>query len=116
MIFPIRINYILLNTEYMTILYFYHNFHVFVIRFCISINSGIYSSLDTFFYRKNISISVKRSNLTLVISKAACNADPGAARKRARSSSYISRNIFQKFSNVSANNNVLLKHINHAIL
>ena len=37
----------------------------------------------------NISISVKRSNFTLVFFKAACHANPGAERKFAGPSSYI---------------------------
>ena len=48
--FPIHINYIHPNTEYMTILYFLIIFHVFVISFCISINRVIYCSSYTFFY------------------------------------------------------------------
>ena len=42
----------------------------------------------------NISISVKRSNFTLVFFKAACRANPGAERNFAGSSSYILRHIF----------------------
>ena len=53
-------------------------------------------------------ISVKRSNFTLVFFKAACHANPGAVRKQTGSGSHISRQIFHKFSNISANNNVLL--------
>ena len=37
----------------------------------------------------NISISVKRSNLTLVIAKAACHANPGTERNFEGSSLYI---------------------------
>ena len=41
-------------------------------------------------------------------SKSACLANPGAARNFAGSVSYISRHIFRKFSDTSANNNVPL--------
>ena len=53
-------------------------------------------------------MSVKRSNFTLVFFKAACHANPGAERNFAGSSSYISTQIFQKFSNTSADNDVLV--------
>ena len=53
----------------------------------------------------NISISVKRSNFTLVFFKAACHRNPGAERNFAVSSSYISILILLKFSNTSGNNN-----------
>ena len=56
-----------------------------------------------------MSISVKGSNFTLALLKAACHANPGAVRKRAGSSSYISRYIFPKFLNKSANNDVFLR-------
>ena len=58
-------------------------------------NNMTYSTTDTF---NSISMSVKRSNFNLVFFKAACHANPGAVRKQVRSSSYISRHIFQKFS------------------
>ena len=51
---------------------------------------------------------VKRSNFTLVFVKAACHGNAGAKKNSAGSSSYILRHIFLKFSNLSANNNVLL--------
>ena len=57
---------------------------------------------------KNISISVKRSNFTLIFFKAAFHTNHGAERNFAGSSSYISRHIFRKFSDTSANNNVWL--------
>ena len=41
----------------------------------------------------NISISIKRSSLTLTFFKAACHAKPCAVRKRVGSCSYISRHI-----------------------
>ena len=63
-----------------------------------------------------MSISVKRSNFTLAFFKGACHANPGAKRNFAGSSSYISRHIFRKFSNTSANNNVSLGITNHDIL
>ena len=66
------------------------------------------SPYNNFSIINNISISFKRSNFTLIFFKAAFHANPGAVRKRVWSSSYISRLIFRKFSNTSANNNVLL--------
>ena len=69
-------------------------FHVFVITFFILINSVTFIFL------------IKRSNFTLVFFKAACHSNHCAVRKRAGSSSYILRHIFQNFSNTSANNNV----------
>ena len=42
----------------------------------------------------NVSISVKRSNFRLVLSKAACHAGSDAVRKRAGSSSYIQETYF----------------------
>ena len=55
----------------------------------------------------NISISVKRSDFNLVFLKDVCYGNSGAERNFARSSSYISRKIFWKFTNTSAKNNVL---------
>ena len=46
---------------------------------------------------KNISISAKTSNFTLVFFKAAGNANPGVERNFAGSTSHISRHIFLKF-------------------
>ena len=62
--------------------------------------------LIPFYTINNVSISAKRSNFTLSYLEAAFHANPGAKRKREGSSSYISRRIFQKFSNTSGNNNV----------
>ena len=42
----------------------------------------------------------------------AFHANPGSVQKRAGLSSYISRHIFQKFSNTSVDHNVSLEHIN----
>ena len=103
-----HINYLHPNIEYTTILYFYHNLYVFVNSFCRSINRVTYSSSNTSNAINNISISVKRSNFTLVFFKAACHAYPGAERNLSGSSSYISIHTFLKFSNTSANKNVLL--------
>ena len=44
----------------------------------------------------NISISVNRSNFTLVFFKAACHANPQAKKNLAGSSPNILRQIFQK--------------------
>ena len=74
----------------------------------MSINRVTYSSSNTFSAINNASISVKRSNFTLVLFKAAFHAKTGAVRKRAGSSSYILRHIFLKFSNTSASNNASL--------
>ena len=71
-------------------------------------NSLTYSSAIPFFAIDNTTISVKRSNFTLVFLTAACYADPHTVRKEAGSSSYISRKIFRKFSNTSANKNLSL--------
>ena len=62
------------------------------------------SSLIPFSTIISISIAVKISNFTLVFLKP-CNANLGADKNFARSSSYILRHIFLKFSNTSANNN-----------
>ena len=55
-----------------------------------------------------MSISVKKSNFTLVIFKATYHDNPGAQSNFAGSSSYISRHIFRNFPYTSANNNVSL--------
>ena len=93
-------------------------FHVFVISFCISINRVTYSSFNTFFCHYNISLSVQRFNFTLVIFKRlflvftllffSCHDHPSAEGDFAGSSSYILRQIFIKFANTTANNNVSL--------
>ena len=41
----------------------------------------------------NTSILVNRSNFTLVLNNVACHADPGAEKKWAGSSQYISRQV-----------------------
>ena len=53
-------------------------------------------------------MSVNKSNFALVLFMAVYHVNPGAPRIRAGSISYISRQIFQKFSNASANNDVSL--------
>ena len=62
----------------------------------------------TFSSINDISISVKRSNITLVFFKATCHANPRAERKFAGSSSHFLKHIFLKFSNTTANDNVFL--------
>ena len=57
------------------------------------------SPLITFSTINNISISVKRSNFTLVFSKAACHGNPGGEKNFAWSSFYILGHVFLKFSN-----------------
>ena len=54
-------------------------FHIFIIRFCISMNYVTYSS-SNFFFNHSISISVNNSNFTSVFCKAACHANPKAER------------------------------------
>ena len=51
-------------------------------------------------------LSVNNSNSTLVFFKHACHANPGADKKWAGSSSYISMHLSLKFSNTSASNAV----------
>ena len=55
-----------------------------------------------------ISLSVNNSNFTSVVFKQACHDNPGADKKYAGSSSYISKHLFLKFSNTSASNEVSL--------
>ena len=57
--------------------------------------------MTPFFTINNISISVKRSNFTLVFFKAACHPNSGAVKKQGESK-------VRKFSNASAHNNVPL--------
>ena len=57
-------------------------------------------------YIISMSLSVNNSNSTLVFFKHACHANPGADKKWAGSSSYISMHLSLKFSNTSASNNV----------
>ena len=71
-------------------------------------NCMTYSTFDNNSTINNILISVNRSSFTLVFFKAACHGNPGAVRKWAESSSCISRQVFQKFSSTSVNNNALL--------
>ena len=47
-------------------------------------------------------------NFALFFFKAACHSNHEAVRKRTGSSSYISKHVFQKFSNKSPNNDKLL--------
>ena len=54
-------------------------------------------------------MSVNSFNFNFVLFKATCHANLKVVKKRARLSSYISRHIFQKFSNTLANNTVLLR-------
>ena len=52
------------------------------------------------------SLSVINSNSILVFFKHAFHANPGALKKRAGSSSYLSMHLSLKFSNTSASNDV----------
>ena len=79
--------------------------HVFTINFYISKNRVKYSPSNTVSTINNISMSVKGSNL---IFEAAWHDNPGAEKNFAGLSSYISRQIFLKFSNTLAYNNVSL--------
>ena len=54
----------------------------------------------------SISTSVNNSNFTFVLFKHACHANPGADKKWAGSSLYISIHLFLIFSNTSASKNV----------
>ena len=56
----------------------------------------------------NILPSINNSNVTSVIFRHACNANPGADKKYARSGSFISIHLLQKFLNVFANSIVSL--------
>ena len=63
-----------------------------------------------------MSISVKRSNFTLVFFKAACNANAGVERNFAVSSSYILRQIFLNFQIHLVTIMYRFEHTNHDIL
>ena len=51
----------------------------------------------------------KRSSFTLVFFKDARHVNPGAEKKRAGLSPYVSRHIFRKLLNTSVSNNVSLR-------
>ena len=85
-----------------------HPCKLFTPQYLRLMNSMTYCSSFTFLYHYEISISVKRCNFNLVFFEAACYANPGAVRKWPGSSSSIWRKLFQKYSNTSASNNVLL--------
>ena len=93
----------------MTILYFYHNLScIFLLAFAHQQLALHKSTLIASSTISNITISVKRSNFTLVFFKAAYHTNPFAVRKRARSSSNIPRHILKKFSNTSVDDDALL--------
>ena len=56
----------------------------------------------------NLWRSRNKSNLTFVIFEAVCQSNFNVERTWLELSSYISRNIFQKFLNISVSNNLLL--------
>ena len=56
----------------------------------------------------NITMSVNSSNFTLVFFKTTCHANPGAEKKLAGSSQYISGQIFRKLVNAPVSNNIFL--------
>ena len=58
-----------------------------------------------------MSISVNNSSFTPAFFKQACHTNPGADKKWAELSSYISIHLFLKFSNTSASNNVSLRSL-----
>ena len=105
---PNHTNYLHLNTQGMMIQCFYHNsscilyllLHIYVLHdiFCLKF---LFQPSTTYQYQLVILI-------LSVFFKRACHANPGADKKRAGSSSYISVHLFQKFSNTSASNNVSL--------
>ena len=59
---------------------------------------------------------VNNSSSTPVFFKQACHANPGADKRWAGSSSYISVHLFLKFSNTSASNNASRSHDNQYLL
>ena len=59
---------------------------------------------------------VNNSSSTPVFLKQACHANPGAYKRWAGSSSYISIHLFLKFSNTSASNNASRSHDNQHLL
>ena len=75
-------------------------------------NRVTYSSLIPFSTINKILISIERSNFGLVFLKADGHANPGAERNFSGSGSYYSRHIFPKFSNTSADNNLLMIYNN----
>ena len=82
-------------------------FHVFVISFCIAMNrSDIIPPVILFFSINNLSILVQKSNFALVFLKAPCHANPSAI-KNEEGKFHIPEDIFHKFSNTSAKDNVL---------
>ena len=98
---PININYYVPIVEMQRFFIFILIFHVFIINFRVLVNSMTCFTSDIFFAINNIFISVNKSNFTFVFFKAVCHTNPGAVRKRAGSSSYISRYTIPKFSNTS---------------
>ena len=67
-------------------------------------NSVNIPPLISFSTINNILISIKRYNFILFFFKAAFHVNPGAVINQAVPSLYISRHIFQKFSNTSGTN------------
>ena len=63
------------------------------------------SASNSFSAINSVSIFVNNSNSTFVFFKHACHANPGADKKRAGSSSYISIHLSLKFSKTSVSNN-----------
>ena len=82
--------------------------HLFIISFAYRWIAWHISLLIPFSTINSILMSFIRSTFALVLFKVTCNANPGVVRKRAGSSSYISRHIFRNFSDTSASNNVSL--------
>ena len=83
-------------------------FHIFVISFHLSMNSMHICPLIPFSTINNISISVSRSNFTLVFFEATCHVNPGAEKNLTGSSSYVLRHIFQNVIHTWAKNSVSL--------
>ena len=106
----LRCNFNLLETIYRQTLWYFSSiwviyilaltiwwfFHVFVINFLIMINNE--SLIMSFCGISNISLSVNRSNFTLIFFKAACHANTGAEIKWLGSNPYISRHILRNTS------------------
>ena len=115
---PIHANCLHLNTSGMMIQCFYYNFSY---TYYLLLHTYILHDnppLIPFSTIINISLFVNNSNFTPVFFEEACHANPGADKKLAGSSSYISILLFIKFSHTSASYNVsynVSEHIDHNI-
>ena len=111
----IHINYLCpssLDREIFCVIIIYHIFLIASTQWSITWHIP---PLIPFSVINNFSTSAKGSKFTLVFFKAACYYNPVAARERARSRSYISRQIFWKCSNTSLTIMYCFEHTNHEI-